>query len=151
VRGLNTVVLGAGGAARSIVDALGRAGASRVSVINRTRSSAVHAASLAPGGRVGVPSDIASADLVVNATSVGMAGGPSPDALGLDPTWLRPDQIVADIVYQPLVTPLLAAAGQVGATTVGGLGMLLHQAALAFEIWTGHEAPVEAMAAAVQV
>ncbi len=149
VAGVCAVVLGAGGAARAIIDALGRAGADRIIVVNRTAAKAERAAELSDRGRVGSLDDIASADLVVNATSIGMAGGPSPAGIGLDPALLHPQQVVADIVYQPLRTPLMVAAEQAGATVVGGLGMLLHQAAAQFELWTGLAAPLEAMRSAL--
>jgi len=148
VDGRSCVVLGAGGAARAVILALGRAGAASVTVVNRTAGRAEQAAALAgPVGRVGSLGDLAHADLVVNATSVGMAGSPAtPFDVGL----LRVDDppVVADLVYEPLVTPLLAAAGEVGAVTVDGLGMLVHQAAVAFESWTGLAPPIAAMRAA---
>jgi len=70
--------------------------------------------------------------------------------MAFDPGLLHPGQVVADLVYHPLVTPLLAAAAARGARTVGGLGMLVHQAAAAIENWTGQAAPVQAMWAAAQ-
>ncbi len=144
-------VIGAGGAARSIVDAVGRAGATEVVVVNRTGSRGARAAGIHPVGRVGEPEDLGAAEIVVNATSVGMVGGPAPGALPVASEVLRPDHIVADIVYQPLVTPFMAAAEAIGATVVGGLPMLVHQAAIAFEHWTGHAAPVEVMRDAVEL
>jgi shikimate dehydrogenase len=66
----------------------------------------------------------------------------------LDPSRLGPDQLVVDLVYAPAVTPLLEAARRRGATTVNGLGMLIHQAALQFRLWTGEEPPLEVMSAA---
>jgi len=75
----------------------------------------------------------------VNATPIGMAGDPG---LPVEPV---AGQWVVDLVYHPLETPLLRRAGAVGAPTVGGLGMLVHQAALAFEQWTGVAAPLDAM------
>lgn len=142
--GLRVVVLGAGGAARSIVDALGRSGVADIAIVNRTRSTAEAAAALAPVARVGAPADIAGAGLLVNATPIGMGavaagegGGPKPD-LPVDESVLRPDLTVADIVYHPLETPLLAAARERGAPTIDGLGMLVHQAVLQQELWTGH-------------
>jgi shikimate dehydrogenase len=63
---------------------------------------------------------------------------------------LRPGLTVVDIVYRPFVTPLLAAAASAGAETVGGLGMLIHQAAHQFRIWTGVDAPIDAMTAAAR-
>ncbi|MEY4340136.1 MAG: shikimate dehydrogenase [Actinomycetota bacterium] len=127
-------LLGAGGAARAIADALARAGASRVWVVNRTRSSADETAALAGRvGEVGGPSHVREADILVNATSVGMGGTELP----CDPALLRADHVVADIVYHPRRTGLLAAAAAVGATTVDGLGMLVHQAALQQQLWHG--------------
>lgn len=138
------VVLGAGGAARSIVDALGRAGVADIAIVNRTRSSAQAAADLAPGARVGNVGDVADADLLVNATSVGMG----VDDLPIDASLLRPELAVADIVYHPLDTALLRAASAVGAVTIDGLGMLIHQAVLQHELWTGHSADPALMRAA---
>jgi shikimate dehydrogenase len=86
---------------------------------------------------------------VVNATSLGMGLAPD-EPLPCDPAALHAGQVVADLVYHPLVTPLLAAAEAQGARAVGGLGMLVHQAAHAFVRWTGVEAPIEAMAAAAR-
>lgn len=127
------VVVGAGAAARSIVDALGRTGADRITVVNRTDASARRAADLAPQADVGTIEAIADATLLVNATSVGMGG----DATPVDPALLHPGLTVADIVYHPLETSLLAAARGVGAPTIDGLGMLVHQATLQQEMWTG--------------
>ena len=141
--GLRCCVLGAGGAARSVVLALARAGAAEVAVVNRTESKAAAAVALAgSAGRLGAsPGD---ADLVVNATSVGMGAG---GGLAVDPALLGAGQVVVDLVYEPRETPLLRAARGAGATAVGGIGMLLHQAALAFELWTGEAAPLQAMRA----
>lgn len=147
VAGRSCVVLGAGGAARSVVHALAGAGASAVVVVNRTAPRAEVAAALAgPVGRVGAPEDVAHADVVVNATSVGMgapagATGPVPCPVGL----LTPGQVVVDLVYQPLRTPFLAAAESRGARAVDGLGMLVHQAALSLERWTGTRPDLEVM------
>ncbi|HEX4819159.1 MAG TPA: shikimate dehydrogenase [Acidimicrobiales bacterium] len=142
VTGRRVVVVGAGGAARAIVLALARAGAAEVVVVNRTAAKAQAAAALAEAsGRVGEASEITGADLVVNATSVGMGDGRTPFA----PDLLRPGQVLADIVYHPSPTPLLAAARDRGVTAVDGLGMLVHQAAHAFRLWTGQEPPIAAM------
>ena len=91
-----------------------------------------------------VPPVLGEADLVVNASSVGM-GRPGPTDLPIDPDVLHAGQVVADLIYQPLVTPLLAAARQRGAVAVNGVAMLVHQAALAFELWTDVAAPLPAM------
>jgi len=102
--GRRTVVVGAGGAARAIVLALARSGAAEVVVVNRTADKAEAAAALAePQGRVGDTSSIADADLIVNATSVGMGDG----ALPFEPDLLRTEQVLADIVYHPSPTPLM--------------------------------------------
>jgi shikimate dehydrogenase len=150
IEGANVTVLGAGGAARSIIDALDRAGVERIVVANRSRPGAERAADLSSVAVVGDASDASTADLVVNTTPVGMAGGPDPDGCPIDTDLLRPKQIVADIVYQPRRTALLGAAEARGATTIGGLGMLIQQAAVAFEWWTGRPAPIAAMTAAVE-
>jgi shikimate dehydrogenase len=140
-------VLGAGGAARALVLALAQAGADEVVVINRTPDRAADAAALAgAAGRVGEPGDLSSVDLVVNATSVGMDGRSLP----VDPAGLHAGQLVADIVMEPLDTPWLAAARAQGASTLDGLGMLVHQAAVALELWTGQPAPVDVMVRAAQ-
>jgi shikimate dehydrogenase len=148
--GRRCLVVGAGGAARAAVAALGDAGAAEVVVVNRTPGRAVAAAALAgPVGRVGDAEEARAVDLVVNATPAGMddvedaAGWPVPPAL------LGPGQVVVDLVYHPPVTPWLAAAAARGATTMNGLGMLVHQAALQIERWTGRQAPVDAMWLAV--
>jgi shikimate dehydrogenase len=83
------------------------------------------------------------AALVVNATSLGLAGDAPPPELPL--AALGPGQVVADVVYRPGGTPWLAAAAARGARTVDGLGMLLHQGAAAFVQWTGREPPLDVM------
>jgi shikimate dehydrogenase len=133
VGGATVAVLGAGAAARSVVDALGRAGAADIVVINRTPARAVDAAELAPAGRVGAFTEVATAQVVVNATSVGMGTAELP----LDPALLQPHQVVADLVYHPLETPLLRSAAAAGCQVVDGLGMLVHQAVLQQVLWTG--------------
>lgn len=143
--GRRCVVFGAGGAARAVVLALADAGAAEVVVVNRTAERADAAAALAGAvGRVGEPGEVGDADLVVNATSVGMGDGGVP----FDPTLLGAGQLVVDLVYHPAVTPLVAEARAHGATAVNGLGMLIHQAAHAFRHWTGQEPPLPAMSAA---
>lgn len=146
VRDRSCLVVGAGGAARAVVLALAESGAGEVVVVNRTPRKAHAAAELAgPVGRVGSVGDAAAADIVINATSVGMDGTGGAGRLPIPADRLRADQIVADLVYHPVVTPLMAAASAAGATVVGGVGMLVHQAARQFELWTGHPAPVRAM------
>jgi len=149
--GRRCLVVGAGGAARAAVAALAAAGAAEVVVVNRTPGRADTAAALAgPAGRVGTTEDARSCDLIVNATPAGMDDvDGAPAAWPVDPGLLGPGQVVVDLVYHPPVTPWLEAAAGRGATVQNGLGMLVHQAALQVERWTGREAPVDAMWAAV--
>ena len=153
--GLRVALLGAGGAARAVAWGLVAAGAADVAVINRTPARA-HAAAAAANaavragqpGRVGTMDDIAAADLVVNATSVGMG---ADSAVPCDPTLLRPGQVAADLIYEPLETAWLAALRHRGVEAHNGLSMLAYQAAAAFELWTGIEPPVDVMRQAVLV
>ncbi len=148
IAGASVAIVGAGGAARSIIDAVARAGAHQIVVVNRTPAAAERAATLSTIARVGSADEIRQSDIIVNTTSVGMAGGPDPEASPVSRELLRAEHIVADIVYQPRQTPLLRIAADVGAQPVGGLGMLVHQAAVAFEWWTGEPAPLQVMTAA---
>jgi shikimate dehydrogenase len=150
--GRRCAVLGAGGAARAVVLALARAGAAEVAVVNRTPARAETAAALAGEvGRVAPVEAVVEADLIVNATSVGMGDlDPGSRVMPLPGALVRPGQVVADLVMHPLETPLLRLARSVGATPVDGAGMLVHQAALAFERWTGTRAPVDVMQGAVR-
>ncbi|HEY5109635.1 MAG TPA: shikimate dehydrogenase [Acidimicrobiales bacterium] len=145
--GTRCLVVGAGGAARAVIAALGDAGAAEVVVVNRTVERARTAAALAGAvGRVGSAEEATGCDLVVNATPAGMGdvdGGPS--GWPVDPGLLGPGQVVVDLVYHPPVTPWLVAAAGRGAITTNGLGMLVHQAALQIGHWTGQSAPVDAM------
>lgn len=157
--GIRAALLGGGGAARAVAWGLAAAGAADVAVINRTPTRAQAAAAVANAtpragqpGRVGSIDDIAAADLVVNATSVGMGAGsssmpcdPRRGDVPCDPGLLQPGQVAVDLVYEPLETPWLAALRQRGIEAHNGLSMLAYQAAAAFELWTGVEAPVEVM------
>lgn len=142
-------VIGAGGAARSIIEALGRNHASDIVVVNRTESTLAQAIGLADVARAGTADDLAAVDIIVNTTPVGMAGGPGAGRCPVDADLISASQVVVDIVYNPLETPLLIAAAKRGATVQGGVPMLVHQAALAFRRWTDREPPIEAMMAAV--
>jgi shikimate dehydrogenase len=143
--GVRCAVLGAGGAARAVVRGLADAGAAEVVVINRSPDPAERAAAHAGAvGRVGVAADVAKADLVVNATPVGMHG-PDEGAMPCPADLLQPGQVVVDLVYDPLETALLVEARRRGARAHNGVSMLVFQAAEAFELWTGRDAPVEAM------
>ena len=143
------LVIGAGGAARAVVKALADAGAAEVVVVNRTRERAEAVVALAGGcGRVGVSEEAGEADLIVNATPLGMAGTDVGGELPVDPSHLGSGQLVVDLVPNPAITPLVEEARARGAVAANGLGMLVHQAALAFRLWTGEEPPVAVMSAA---
>lgn len=134
-----TVVLGAGGAARSVVYALMLRGARRILIVNRTSERAEdlrrHFGAAVAVGNVGaIASALSGADLLVNATSLGMAGQPPLD---IDLSPMPAHAIVADIVYVPLETELLRRARLRGLRTSSGLDMLLHQAVPGFERWFG--------------
>ena len=131
-------VLGAGGAARAVVVGLAERGVSRIRVANRTGTRAAAVASLVPGAEPiaweDLPAVLPDTGLLVNTTSLGMAGQP-PLPLALD--GLPDHAAVADIVYAPLETTLLADARARGLAAVDGLGMLLHQAVPGFSAWFG--------------
>jgi shikimate dehydrogenase len=152
--GRRCLVVGAGGAARAVVLALAAAGASEIAVLNRTPERAATAAALAgragsvvPQGQGALQRAVGSADLVVNATPLGMAG-PSPVVAApwlVAPRLLHEGQVAADLVYAPRPTRWLVEAAAAGARSIDGLGMLVHQAAAQLVLWTGVPAPVEAM------
>ncbi len=143
------LVIGAGGAARAVILALADAGAAEVAVVNRTTSRAAEAAALAGSAGSVVWGDVAGAvaraDLVVNATPLGMTGSQSAESWPVAPDLLRAGQVAADLVYAPRPTSWLEGAVARGATPLDGLGMLVHQAAAQLVLWTGREAPVEEM------
>jgi shikimate dehydrogenase len=140
VAGKPVVVIGAGGAARAILFALSRVEVGPVTILNRTPLKA--AGLLAKFGLKGdvraLDAPLPPASLLVNASTLGMAGQPS---LVLDLTPLPDDALVYDIVYAPLETDLLQAAHARGLDTIDGLEMLIGQAALAFELLFGAEPP----------
>ena len=148
--GRDAVVVGAGGAGRAAAFALADAGAT-VHVANRTAERAVELADAVPdatgGGLDDLGERVAAADLLVNATSVGME---APDETPVPAEHLHGDLAVLDAVYAPVETRLLREAAAAGATTVDGAWMLLYQGVEAFEIWTGEDAPVDAMNAALR-
>lgn len=143
------VVLGAGGAARAVCAALLDAGVPEVRLLNRTRERADSLAAEI-GGAIRIidwdepASAMPEAGLLVNTTTLGMLGKP-PLEIDLSP--LPESALVTDIVYAPLQTPLLAQAEARRLSTVGGLGMLLHQARPGFAAWFGRQPEVtEALA-----
>ena len=142
--GTTAVLVGAGGAGRAIAFALADAGA-RVRIANRTVERADELAAVVSGatghGLPELPSLLADADVLVNATSVGMGADESPVSANA----LHGDLVVMDAVYRPLETRLLREATERGATTIDGGWMLLYQGVEAFERWTGRNAPVAVM------
>lgn len=148
--GKSALMYGAGGAARACALALGRAGLDHLTVVARTPDRAAPLESIAEGigltvAVVGLErEETLEVDLVVNATPVGtdsdMPFGPAP--------FLRADAIVVDLLYDPPVTALQRRAREAGARPFSGLGHLLEQAALSFELWTGTPAPLDVMSAA---
>ena len=143
--GGKAIVYGAGGAARAIVQAVRDRGFSEIHVLNRTLSRAVEL-----GDRFGprvhahpmevLPELLPDARLFVNTTSLGMDGTAVPE---IDFTAMAKGAVVTDIVYVPLVTPMLAMARRQGLAIVDGLGMLLHQAVPGFELWFGQRPVVD--------
>lgn len=159
VEGHDILLLGAGGAVRAIAMSLAAAGAGAIHLCNRSPHKALALAEeinhkIKPCVQVvaAEPSAIRSVlercQLLVNGTSVGMH--PREKELPIPAELLAPHLTVADIVYNPHTTALLAAAQKRGCRIVHGLGMLLHQGALGFSLWTGIEPPVPLMEAAVR-
>ncbi|MDK2816198.1 MAG: shikimate dehydrogenase [Moorella sp. (in: firmicutes)] len=156
--GMKAVILGAGGAARAVAFALAGAGCTGLTIANRTLERAGHLAAALAGLSVLVKAcaleeeelrpRVEEADLVVNATSAGMA--PMEGAVPLPAVWLHAGQWVYDLVYNPLETRFLRDARQRGCRAISGLGMLLYQGAAAFTLWTGKPAPVEVMGEALR-
>lgn len=150
--GSHVVILGASGAARAAVFALMQAGARRICVVNRTIGRAedlladlleltdteMQLAALTPD-QAELADELAEASLLINATSLGW----QPDEIPLDPEQIPSQALVFDMVYKP--TRLLRSAAERGAPTLGGKGMLVRQAGLAFEHWTGQPAPIAVM------
>ncbi|MFB6133929.1 MAG: shikimate dehydrogenase [Halanaeroarchaeum sp.] len=144
----SVVVVGAGGAGRAVAFMAADEGAT-VHVVNRTEERAVDLAAEvdATGHSLDALSELVpEADVLVNATSVGMEGDESP----VPATVLHADLAVMDAVYTPLETRLLRDAAAAGATTIDGAWMLLYQGVAAFERWLGRDAPVDTMNRAVR-
>ena len=156
--GKRVLVLGAGGSARGVVQALLRADITHLSIANRTPTRAHTLAQLAteratPAIAFGLndpalPAALADADLIINCTSLGMRHGPDATASPLTGHPIPPHSLVYDLVYNPMQTPLLRQADAAGAATLGGIAMLVYQGAASFEHWFNRPAPVDIMMAA---
>jgi len=131
IAGSRVVIVGAGGTARAIVATLERRGAGDIAVINRTESRAQDVIAAATNARIGTVDDIATANILINATSVGMGSQETP----VEQARLHSSLVVLDAVYYPLETTLLRDAKRAGAKTVDGLWMLVHQGALQQLAW----------------
>jgi shikimate dehydrogenase len=157
--GENVVVLGAGGAARAVVVALALRGVASITIANRTVEKAVSLAE-EMDRKTGVsmqgmgltderlPLAVRESKLLVNTATTSMD---VTQPLLISADWLQPNTIVYDIVYTPPVTPLMQAATERGCQTLGGIGMLVHQGAIAFEKWTGVTPCTETMHQALSI
>jgi len=153
--GKRTVVVGAGGAARAVVFALLKEGVSFVTVANRTeeRAQELSAAVRRTTPLAGITSvpwsslseALSGCDLLVNCTPIGMKHTDQEDQSPIEARLIPSRALVCDLVYNPVETPLLKAARRAGATTLGGLPMLVYQGAASFELWTDKEAPLQLM------
>ncbi len=154
-KGTSALILGAGGAARGILLALVRGGVESIVIANRTLERAGELSRLSYDN--GVASEAISisgdalneaansADLIVNCTSLGMSHGPDELGSPMSAAQIPATAIVNDLVYTPMLTPMLKEAAKAGATTLGGLHMLIYQGVLSFKMWTGQDPPVDVM------
>lgn len=153
--GKRALILGAGGSARGVAQALIRADIGSMAIANRTVSRAESLAEMAAARNIpaealsledsGLGDAAASCDLIVNCTSLGMRHGPDEDASPLTADQIPATALVYDLVYNPMATPLLQVAERAGAGILGGITMLVYQGAASFEIWLERPAPVEVM------
>ncbi len=153
--GTRAVLVGAGGAGRAVAWALRDLGVRHLTVANRRTERAESLAVALADQALGLTArslndpalerELRDANLLVNATSLGMSGGPGPDELPVPAGWLHDDLFVCDIVYRPAKTSLLAHATSIGCRVLGGLEMLVLQGAASLERWTGRPAPVATM------
>jgi shikimate dehydrogenase len=153
LRGAKVLLLGAGGAGRTAALKLASENVAELFLVNRTRSKAEEIGreikKQFPSVKISVGFTKKSVDLILNATSLGLK---ADDSSPLDEKQfsLKQTRAVYDMIYRPAETKLLAAARAAGCKTANGLGMLLHQGAKAFEIWTGKPAPLDMMRRALE-
>ncbi len=158
--GSSVLLLGAGGAARAVMSAFCSNGAKRICIANRTYDKALKLASefgerfkkpniepVALDDTTTIRAKLAEADVLVNSSSAGMDGC---ETIDLPLNALKESAAVYDLVYKPRETPLVKEARRLGHRASGGLGMLLYQGALSFEIWTARAAPVDVMRKAIE-
>jgi shikimate dehydrogenase len=155
--GLRVAMMGAGGAARAIAVELALAGAEEIVIVNRSANrgqplvdllnqKAKAKATFVPlAGDYAIPADVA---IFINATSIGLGDGAARVPIAVDS--LRPDLIVADVVFNPPDTWLMRTAATQGCRTLDGLGMLVNQAVISFKIWTGMEPDADVMREALE-
>lgn len=143
-------MVGAGGAARAVAFTLAEKGVKEIRIINRSRERAAilaeHVGTIVPTRIVeqGEGKDaIADSSLLINTTSIGML--PNVQEMPVPSEWLHNQLTVSDLIYNPLETRLLSEARAIGAAVHSGVGMFVNQGALAFELWTGQNAPTEIM------
>ena len=157
--GEDVVVLGAGGSARAVVVALALAGVASITIANRTIERAIALAEEMQQktgirmqgmglGDARLPAAVRRSLLLINTATASMD---ATQPLLVSADWLQPNTIVYDIVYTPPVTPLMKAAVERGCQTLGGIGMLVHQGAIAFEKWTGVPPCTETMCNALSI
>ncbi len=155
--GGRALLWGAGGAARAVAWALIWRGVDSLTIVNRTAvragrlrhdlasASAGVALSSMGADEDAVADALASADLVVQCTSIGLKGSESDGQVPFDPSSLSPDAFVVDLIANPVETPLVKTVRDSGRRSIGGLPMLVYQGAASFELWTEREAPVDVM------
>ncbi|MBI2593686.1 shikimate dehydrogenase [Candidatus Daviesbacteria bacterium] len=143
IKGKKIAVIGAGGAARAIVFGIIKEGG-RVKIFNRTKEKAEEIAKSfgCEFGNLDEISEIKDFDIIINSTSIGMG---NPDESPVDKKLIGKNQIVFDVVYNPKETKLLRHAKEKGAEIIFGADMLLYQGAEQFKLYTGLDAPIEAM------
>ena len=136
--GKSFAIIGSGGAARSVINSLSEMEVGEIIITNRNKSRAEYAALLGgPNAKVGSLKDLSSCDFIVNSTPLGMSGTDSEELLPIPIDHLSPNQIVIDLVYNPIQTAFLREAEKLGLRTISGVGMLIHQALIQYERWTG--------------
>ena len=155
-KGRTVAVFGAGGAAKAIMVSLALEGVKKIIILNRTLAAAEDIAGIIrkisdceaePSGIGSLDETLANADILINATPLGMTGtGPK---LNVPAGLIKQNMAVFDIVYKPAQTEIILNAEKAGAKTIPGIEMLLHQGALQFKLFTSRNAPLDVMRAAI--